>query len=120
MKRKRTGTSPARGKLYKIHPAIGIARLGNADPDEFFVGPETPRLPATGEAPGTMVPPFKDDAGRIKPQGARFRIFEYTQDHGKYTPTREINLDREDVEKIEWTVHLANRKASFHKFEGEK
>ena len=24
---------------YKIHPAIGIARVGNS-PDEFFVGPE--------------------------------------------------------------------------------
>ncbi len=120
MKRRRAGASPASSKLYKIHPAIGIARLGNADPDEFFIGPETPRLPATGEALGTTVPPFKDDAGRIKPQGARFRIFEYARVRGKYAPTREINLDREDVEKIEWAVHLANRKASFHRFEGEK
>ena len=24
---------------YKIHPAIGIARVGNS-PDEFFIGPE--------------------------------------------------------------------------------
>ena len=25
--------------VYKIHPAIGIARVGNS-PDEFFIGPE--------------------------------------------------------------------------------
>jgi hypothetical protein len=29
----------------KIHPAIGIARVGNS-PDEWFVGPETADMPA--------------------------------------------------------------------------
>ena len=28
--------------VYKIHPAIGIARVGN-HPDAFFVGPEISR-----------------------------------------------------------------------------
>ena len=27
--------------VYKIHPAIGVARVGN-HPDAFFVGPEAP------------------------------------------------------------------------------
>ncbi len=53
---------------YKIHPAIGIARLGNS-PDEFFIGPEKPRelpMPDGG---------FKDSQLRVKRQAARFRIF---------------------------------------------
>ncbi|MFY3740323.1 MAG: hypothetical protein HMLIMOIP_000760 [Candidatus Nitrosomirales archaeon] len=106
-------------RIYKIHPSIGIARVGNADADQFFIGPETPGLPATGELPGTRVPPYKDNAGKIKPQAARFRIWEYKLIKGKYTPTREITLKDSDIEKITWTVHLANRKASFYKFDGE-
>src|SRR5262245_5121506 len=61
----------------KIHPAIGIARVGNS-PDEFFIGPEIP---------GGFDPPsggYKDAGDlnkgippRIKRQAARFRIFAY-------------------------------------------
>ena len=48
-----------------IHPAIGIARVGNS-PDGWFLGPEAP-----GPHP---VPPggFKDDQCRVKRQAARF------------------------------------------------
>jgi len=31
--------------IYRIHPAIGVARLGNADPSTFFIGPEAPAVP---------------------------------------------------------------------------
>ena len=30
--------------IYKIHPAIGVARVGNS-PTEFFIGPESPDSP---------------------------------------------------------------------------
>ena len=53
--------------IYKIHPAIGIARLGNS-PD-FFIGPEL--LNAELDPPGG----FKDNQCRVKRQAARFRIF---------------------------------------------
>lgn len=88
-----------------IGPSIGIARLGNS-PEAFFVGPETPGLPA--QPPGG----FKDGEGRIKRQAARFRLYgldshgevlaELTAAHGTIT----------------WTVHLANRKAAYHEFKG--
>ncbi len=104
--------------IYKIHPAIGIARVGNAEADQFFIGPEIPGLPATGEPPGTTVPKYKV-GGKIKPQAARFRIWEYKLIGNKYTPQREITLTESDVVYIYWTVHLANRKASFHEFDGE-
>jgi hypothetical protein len=54
----------------KIHPGIGIARVGNS-PDEFFVGPE--RLWDPVDPQGG----FKDGNCRVKRQAARFRVFAY-------------------------------------------
>ncbi|QLG48965.1 LodA/GoxA family CTQ-dependent oxidase [Natrinema halophilum] len=82
-----------------IHPAIGIARVGNSD--QFFIGPEKPweTLEPTGG--------FKDDTCRVKRQGARFRLFaSYDDDRD---PTE---LSTDDVESIEWNVTLANKKAT--------
>jgi len=93
-------------KRYAIHPAVGIARLGNADvdptkPESFYLGAESPyQVPNENGS-------YKRD-GRIKKQAQRFRIYEY-QDG---TPVREITLAAPDVAAIEWTVHLANRKAA--------
>lgn len=84
--------------VYKIHPAIGIARVGDS-PDDFFIGPER-----IGEEPN---PPggFKDTQCRIKRQAARFRIFAHHDDG----TVQEI--DDADAE-ITWTVHLVNTKAA--------
>src|SRR3978361_134921 len=99
---------------HRTHPAIGIARVGNAPRDQFFIGPEVPYQNATGVAAmGTVVPPFKTaPGGELKPQAARFRVFEYTESGGKYTVSREITLDEKDVADLTWQVHLGNRKAS--------
>ena len=104
--------------VYKIHPAIGVARLGSGA--DFFIGPELPGVGATGVAgTGTIVPSFKS-GGKIKRQAARFRIWKYVWDTTKamYVPKEEINLLSKDVVKITWTVQLANRKASFFEFHG--
>ena len=80
----------------KIHPAIGIARVGNS-PDEFFIGPEKPGVhprPKGG---------YRDAQGRIKRQAARFRLFGYDK-NGKLV--REITA--KDA-TITWTVALANK-----------
>src|SRR5215472_1450231 len=108
------GTTP----IYRIHPAIGVARLGNADPSTYFIGPEAPGYGPLNSPPGTAVPPYKAADGRVKPQGARFRIFEYALVNGRLLPVREVNLDTPGVASITWTVHLANKKASFYKFNG--
>lgn len=89
----------------RIHPAIGIARLGNS-PDEFFVGPELPY--ATPAPPGG----YKDPAGRLKRQAARFRLFGYNaagEVVGEVTP--------EGGAQITWMAHLANKKATWYNFE---
>jgi len=103
--------------VYRIHPSIGVARVGNADPDTYFIGPEVPGLPPLGSAPGTSVPPYKVN-GKIKPQAARFRLYEYQWINGRLTPVREVNLATPGVLAITWKAHLANKKASFHKFYG--
>ncbi len=101
-------------KTYAIHPALGIARLGNAQPnlsertadgtrapDTFYLGAEAPyEVPNQGR-------PYKT-GGKVKKQAQRFRIYEY-QD-GK--AVREVTLDADDIQSIEWTAHLANRKAA--------
>ena len=103
---------------YRIHPAIGVGRVGNAPAGDFFVGPERPGERVTGVAGlGTRVPSFKS-GGHVKRQAARFRVWEYVQKGGVWTPQREVTLDDADVVELTWTVHLANRKASFFTFDG--
>src|ERR1700751_2454899 len=96
-------------KVYKIHPAIGIARVGNSD--DHFIGPEIPDVPAL-PSDGK----FKKD-GKIKRQAARFYVFGYDDSSPSAAPI-EINGNAANVERIEWTVHLANRKAVWYKFQG--
>jgi hypothetical protein len=59
---------------FKIHSTIGIARLGNADPDKHFIGPEVPGRPLELD-----LRQFRDH-GLLLRQGARFRVFAY-DDH---------------------------------------
>ena len=93
-------------KTYAIHPAIGIARMGNApftvgDESSYFLSPEAPHEVANeGKA-------YKID-GKIKKQAQRFRIYEF--EDGK--ATREVTLTEDDVQTITWRVTLANRKAA--------
>lgn len=97
---------------YRIHPGIGIGRIGNS-PDEFFLAPELPGASgAEIRADGNEVPVtgYKDGEHRIKRQGVRFRVFEYSIDAaGRETVVREITA-REAT--ITWHVRLANSKAA--------
>jgi L-Lysine epsilon oxidase N-terminal/L-lysine epsilon oxidase C-terminal domain len=118
---------------YKIHPAIGIARLGNSQ--QFYLAPETTGgLPIQCNPDGTETEPaqpvteFKDAAGAIKRQAARFRVYVYD---GKDPGGRELQINdpvtvvnQTSGEKFEgtltdvvWTVYLANKKASWYQFD---
>ena len=97
--------------VYRIHPAIGVARLGNHE-TAFFVGPEGPGSAGVeidaggGERPLTG---YKED-GRVKRQAARFRVFAYDQDSsGDLRLVGEVGPDAH----VEWGVDLVNRKAAF-------
>ncbi|HEX5884355.1 MAG TPA: LodA/GoxA family CTQ-dependent oxidase [Pyrinomonadaceae bacterium] len=89
---------------YVIYPCIGIARVGNS-PDKYFIGPE---------APGQVPQPeggFKDRAGRVKRQAARFRIY------GLNLAGEAVGEITADHAEITWRVHIANRKAGWYQFE---
>jgi len=95
----------------KIHPAIGIARLGN-HPTDYFIGPENPN----GFIREEDINGFKKTDGeilKIKRQAARFRIFGY-YDNGDVI---ELNSD---VADIEWKIKVANTKGAFEGFLGTK
>jgi hypothetical protein len=83
----------------KIHPAIGIARLGNS-PTDFFVGPEIP-LDHTAPAGG-----YKDASCRVKRQASQFRLFGYDNNGNLVQELTAADAD------ITWTVELCNKKAS--------
>lgn len=97
------------GRVYKVHPAIGIARVGN-HPSAFFVGPETPGSPGLEIGPdgGESELTAYKAAGRVKRQAARFRVFEYEDVDGTEELVGEVPADAE----IEWAVDLVNRKAA--------
>jgi hypothetical protein len=84
---------------YRIHPGIGIARLGNS-PDAFCITPEQPAgLPIDCDARGNpLVTPdglneipvsaFKDEQGRMKRQAARFQIWAYDDESPNGRPLK--------------------------------
>ncbi|MGH9280686.1 MAG: LodA/GoxA family CTQ-dependent oxidase [Acidimicrobiales bacterium] len=122
---------------YKIHPAIGVARVGNS-PDEFYLAPEsTGAAPIACDGSGDAVlgpdgrevstTRFKDDEGRILRQAARFQVFVYDETSPEGRPL----VQGDEVQgvdssgplvNIHWSAYLANKKASwyaFHELDGE-
>ena len=91
----------------RIHPAIGIARVGGSV-EGYFIGPEIP-----GEQ---RVPPdpkygFKDKSGQLLRQVARFRVYGYD---AAGNIVGELNADNAEVA---WEVHVANVKAAWYQFD---
>ncbi len=123
--------------IYRIHPAIGIARLGNS-PDSFYIGPERTGappidcgpdgVPITKDGAEQPVTNYKDPQNRIRRQAARFRIYVYDETH---KDGRELKIGETitiasaanrgeiytgELVDIMWTVYLANKKASWYEF----
>jgi hypothetical protein len=95
-----------------IYPSIGIARVGNA-PAGYVVGPEVthpPPKPADTQ-PGKN--PYRDAAGRLYPQAARFRIYGVNANN---EILKELTAPGAGAD-IQWTVHLANKKAAWYCFQ---
>jgi hypothetical protein len=118
---------------YKIHPGIGIARLGNS-PEEFCLSPEEPAaLPIDCDAQGNpllspdgttelRIKKFKDTEGRIKRQAARFQIFVYDEESPEGRPLKVGDPisgggNQGVLVDIQWRVYLANKKAVWYEFE---
>jgi hypothetical protein len=88
---------------FEVHPAIGIARVGNSK--DCFVGPE----------PGGAPPPkYRDPSGKLLRQAARFRVFRCERTaKGVLKSATELTADQAE---ISWTVHLVNAKGAAEEF----
>ncbi|WP_431283626.1 LodA/GoxA family CTQ-dependent oxidase [Humitalea sp. 24SJ18S-53] len=135
---------PMRHIQFRVHPAVGIARMGNS-PAAFHISNEfpiflqekfsrlrpnpTPRthpwdfvanvskdVKAAGFAilntTDAATNKYKDNAGRVMPQAARFRIFAYVYGSAEPTaePLRVVEVSAE-IAEIEWQVWLGNVKS---------
>ncbi|HRQ63255.1 MAG TPA: LodA/GoxA family CTQ-dependent oxidase [Xanthomonadaceae bacterium] len=121
---------------FRIHPAIGFARVGNSK--DFYLEPVTPAAwpIANGDGsrtgglpvkPGTEDTPIdssdlRDSSGALKRQAARFRIHAYPASTNETWPMgvdgQEVvigsKVDGRQVKDIVWMVHLANKKANWY------
>ncbi len=91
----------------RIHPAIGIARVGGSK--EFLIGPE---VPDEERKPPSPKYGFKDKDGQILRQAARFRIYGYDKD-GKVV----AELTPDSSVDITWKVDVANTKSAWYDFD---
>jgi L-lysine 6-oxidase len=107
-------------KTYRIHPKIGVARVGNSAA-EFYIGPErTGGLPIECDRNGNAITKdggpqhvhkFKDSVGAIKRQAARFKVYEHDEHSA-----REVTIGEGGIAEIRWTVHIANKKPIWFTF----
>lgn len=118
---------------FRIHPAIGIARVGNSE--EYVIAPETMAgspvasgstltggLPirADTESEPVRSNDLRDASGALKRHAARFRIFAYPAIAEETWPRGDgvevsigSSVDGRTVADIIWTVHVANKKANW-------
>ncbi|HEU4882577.1 MAG TPA: CTQ-dependent lysine 6-oxidase LodA [Longimicrobium sp.] len=96
---------------YRIHPAIGFPRVGNA-PDAYYLEPTAVGgLPTEAHGPERPVTEFKE-SGQVKRQAARFRIYRYEEGQ----PPVEVSPGN-GLSSVQWTVHIANKKACWYNFQ---
>src|SRR4051794_19448935 len=100
--------------IYKIHPAIGVARLGNSE--QYYIGPEAGGALPTDPATGQPVTSFRDADGNVLKQAARFRVYAYDSTNPA-DPGTEVKAGSGGVTGIAWTVYLANKKSCWYQFE---
>jgi hypothetical protein len=103
-------------KSIRIHPGIGIARLG--DSDEFYIGPEAPGIvvdPGGSDGPGPDGGTYRDSGARLKRQAQRYRVYAYDANDKVIA---ELTSDSGLVQSVNWRVHVRNMKAANYAFQG--
>ena len=100
-------------KVYKVHPGIGVARVGRSG-DGFFLAGESPdagpfELDANGAE--TAFADYKDASHVMRRQGVRFRVFEYDQPAAGAPLALVREITSADA-TIAWTVRVSAAKAA--------
>lgn len=93
--------------VFKIHPAIGCARLANNDDFYEFFDYEEKRK--AGQAQSLSYMTMRNGKHWIMRQAVRFRIFAYRSDGGEIGELTEEIMDRLGL-CATWTASVANRK----------
>jgi hypothetical protein len=88
----------------KIHPAIGVARVGNSETG-YFIGPEVINPPPA------IAKERRDNDGALMRQAALFRIYGYN------AAGEVVGELTADTAAIEWQVELANLKPAWYQFQ---
>ena len=91
----------------RIHPAIGIARVG-ASPDGYFIGPEIPCRPGRPRIASTG---SRTSKGCCCARPLDSRVYGYNADGKVVAELTAANA------AIEWRVHVANHKAAWYDFD---
>ena len=106
---------------YVIGPSIGIARVGNSLTDFYLAPEQLGGRPLVCSPQGDQVldngqpvyvSQYKDGQACIKRQAARFCLFAVDDDGTSH----EVTLADPAIAGMEWTVHLANKKAAWYTF----
>ena len=98
----------ARITHVRIHPGIGVTRVGNSrasGQDGYYVGPEVmhpKKMPFGGS---------RDPGGALKRQAARFRTYGYDANGDVVA-----EIQQTENSQIEWSVHVANKKPQWYEF----
>ena len=102
--------------VYRIYPAVGIARIG--DSDQFFLTPEKDaelhENPTGHSQPPTGGRLYRDNTaapGKVLRQAARFRIFEFKYSSASATAPAAVKEVTSQDWDIRWSVELANKKS---------
>lgn len=102
-------------KIYKIHPSIGIARVGKSTSGYFLEADVLSGQPYEIDDSGkeAVFQGYKDAVFQVRRQGVRFKIFEFERDEatGNERLIGELN---DPTAKITWNVTLGNGKAAGH------
>jgi hypothetical protein len=93
--------------VFKIHPAIGCARLANNDDYYEFFDYEEKRK--AGQAQGLKYMSVHDGKHWIKRQAVRFRVFAYRSDGSEIGELTEAIMGQLRITAT-WTASVANRK----------
>lgn len=95
----------------KISPSVGVARLGNST-GQFCLSPDAiGGLPYEADAFGNKLGPiknFKDEESQVRRQGQLFKVFD--------SEGNELTNKSPNVASMNWTVHLANKKAAWYQY----
>ncbi|RJE74946.1 LodA/GoxA family CTQ-dependent oxidase [Reichenbachiella sp. MSK19-1] len=97
---------------YKIHPAIGIARVG--DSESYYIAPSTAgALPTEYSTPPPAGVHFRDASDKLLRQAAKFQVYAYESGNAEGTV---VTAGTNGIKAIKWTAWIANKKSSWFQF----